>query len=709
MNTNKKHQTNARGWGILLTLTAALLLTPLIPAHAAGLLIAEGGFGGVLEIQEHSVDTVINNGVAVTTVDQVFLNTENRQVEALYTFPVPKGASVANFSMWINGKEMTGEVVEKERAREIYNSYKQQKRDPGLLEQVDYKTFEMRIFPIPANAEQRVQVSYYQELNVDHDWATYVYPLATTTKAQADTRVHGRFAMTLRVLSEVPIVEMESPSHAADFIVAQHGEELFEASLELAGGDLAKDIVLNYHLSRPRTGIDIITSKENNEDGFFCMTITVGEELSKEQKGMDYVFVLDVSGSMGAERKLATSSQAIQAFIDALGKEDRFEVMSFNLQPELLFSDLVPVNADNLQTAQDFLNSQRAQGGTVLPPAMQTAYKYADTAGDRALNVVLLSDGLTEQKDRPELLRIINARPANARVFCVGVGNDVNRALLDQMAEESGGLAAHISRGDNFQRAAQAFQRKLTRPVASDLELAFLNTEVYDIVPQRLPNLFHGTPVRLYGRYRGSGPAEITFSADVSGYELKQTAKVELPDTDPENPEIERMWAWHRVQELQKEGDRVGSRANVTDEIIRLGEGFSIVTEYTSFLVLENNEEYQRWKIERRNALRTERDRRSQQALRDRIDALRDANLDQMGPTAVAKRKEADRIEIAKAPQPGVTPNNTTPPPRPNNTSNQNFDFNMPRGGGAIDPISGSIALGLAGLAYASRRKKKKD
>ena len=93
-------------------------------ADAAGLLIADGGFGGVLTLEEHEAKVTINNGVAVTEVTQVFCNTEQRVVEALYTFPVPKGASVSNFSMWINGKEMIGEVVEKKRAREIYESYK---------------------------------------------------------------------------------------------------------------------------------------------------------------------------------------------------------------------------------------------------------------------------------------------------------------------------------------------------------------------------------------------------------------------------------------------------------------------------------------------------------------------------------------------------------------------------------------------------------
>src|SRR5437867_4121463 len=118
---------NAPRSAIAFTLVSALALSLLLPASrapAAGLLIADGGFGGALEIKEHSAHVTINNGVAVTQVTQVFLNTENRPVEALYTSPVPRGASVSNFSMWINGKEMAGEVLEKQKARQIYESYK---------------------------------------------------------------------------------------------------------------------------------------------------------------------------------------------------------------------------------------------------------------------------------------------------------------------------------------------------------------------------------------------------------------------------------------------------------------------------------------------------------------------------------------------------------------------------------------------------------
>src|SRR5438045_8217833 len=191
----------------------ALAVAPL-SATAAGLLIADGGWGGALEIKEHNVQVTINNGIAVTKVTQVFHNMEKRQLEALYTFPVPKNASVANFSMWINGKEMVGEVLEKEKAREIYNSYKKVRRDPGLLEQVDYRTFEMRIFPIGPRAEQRVQITYYQELDFDNDWATYAYPLATQTRKDITSHTTGRFSIHADVKSEIPTAETESPSHA---------------------------------------------------------------------------------------------------------------------------------------------------------------------------------------------------------------------------------------------------------------------------------------------------------------------------------------------------------------------------------------------------------------------------------------------------------------------------------------------------------------
>ncbi len=688
--------------------TALVMTASMATAEASGLLVADGGFGGVLEIAEHEVEVTINNGIAVTEVTQVFRNTEDRQLEALYTFPVPRGASISEFSMWIGGKEMVGEVVEKRRAREIYESYKRRNIDPGLLEQVDYKTFEMRIFPVAPNAEQRVRIVYYQELEIDADWATYVYPLATSTRTAIDSRTRGRFAMNLTARSEIPIVEIESPSHTDDFVMVQHAEHQVQASLEATGGDLSRDVVLAFRTERARTGVDLVASKERGEDGYFLLTLTAGDELAKQDEGMDYVFVLDISGSMRDAGKLQVSRGSLDAFIRALGPEDRFEVLAFNVAANPLFQGLRPAERGAIDEAEGFLASQKARGGTVLEPALRRAYGYKDP--DRLLNVVILSDGMTEQAERQTLLRLIGERPNSTRVFAIGVGNDVNRPLLQQMAEDAGGLAAFLSRGDDFERKAAAFRRKLLRPAISNLEIVADGGGVFDVEPRTLPSLYHGLPVRMYGRYEKSGPVTLTIRGDIGSEPFEKTIEIQLPKDGVENPEVERMWACHRVRRLLQDGDRAGSRDTVAEEVVRLGEGYSIVTPYTSFLVLENDGEYQRWKIERRNATRVQRDRAARERLREELTALQSAAANELGPMAEGARK--NRAPNTPQNAGGSQPANRTSgaPPAPQPSTGRGWDLPLKsNGGGALDPFSVGLVLGLGGLAAAARRRRRDE
>lgn len=667
-------------------------------AYAAGLLVADGGFGGILEIVEHDVQVTINNGIAVTQVNQVFLNKENRQVEALYSFPVPKGASVSNFSMWINGKEMVGEVLEKKRARKIYNSYKQRRRDPGLLEQTNYKTFEMRIFPIAPKTKQRVQVTYYQELDFDHDWATYVYPLATTTRTQIDNRVSGRFSVSANIKSVIPISVVQSPSHGDAFLMINHTENYHEASLENRDRDLARDVVLAFQVTRPVTGLDLLTSKTNGEDGYFALTLTAGKELEKIQTGADYVFILDISGSMANQGKLNTSVHSLEAFIKGLGPDDKFEVITFNKRPYTLFNQLKDAEAENIAQAVSFLNSQEARGGTSLQPAIATAYKYG--SDDRPLNTVILSDGMTEQEERGVLMSIIQSRPSNIRFFCIGVGNEINRSLLKQIATDAGGIAAFISRGDDFSRQAKAFRRKLMHPVATNLQINISGTDVYDIEPEKLPNLYHGMPIKIYGRYKGKNDAKIDITAEVNGRQISTTAEMSFPNQNKDNPEIERMWAWHRMEQLKRKHE-MNNNPTFVDEIVRLGEGYSITSEYTSFLVLENDTEYKRWKIERRNASRIQRDRKAQKRLRQELEALRTKAMNEIGPM------ENNIIAQAKpAPVVAQTPRRTLPQAQPQ-TPSRSVDIPRFSGGGAMDPVSALVGVALAGGALFGRRKRK--
>jgi Ca-activated chloride channel family protein len=306
---------------------------------------------------------------------------------------------------------------------------------------------------------------------------------------------------------------------------------------------------------------------------------------------------------------------------------------------------------------------------------------------------------MTEQRERQILLNRISARPRNTRVFCIGVGNEVNRPLLEQIANDSGGLAAFVSRGSNFERQAAAFKRKLMHPVASDIAVSFDGLEVYDVKPKILPPLYHGAPIRLYGRYKGEGSCKVRLQGDIRGRELAKRITVEMPERNDDNPEIERMWAWKRIDGLLKSADRTGSRDSVISEIVSLGETYSIVTEYTSFLVLENDAEYKRWKIERRNVSRIGRDRQSQQKLRESLDKIRSMSSADLGPDQEREKK----IEIAQAAP--ATPTRTSSPSPSTQTRNRSRNlFDDLGGGGGSGPV-GPLMVAIA--AWMSRRKKR--
>lgn len=665
---------------------AAMTPTP----TPGGLLVAQGRFGGRLEIESHDVSVTIRDGIAVTTFEEVFRNTESRELEALYTFPVPKGASVASFSMWINGKEMIGEVVEKERAREIYESYKKKRVDPGLLEQIDNRTFEMRIYPILANAEQRIRVTYYQELDFDADWATYTYPLASSTsKGSPDSQVHGRFSLNLEVLSEIPIKRIESPSHESDFVWVQHSEHYNQASLEQTGGDLSRDIVLSFQTKRAQTGIDLVASTPPQEDGFFQVTLTAGDELAVDDQGMDYVFLSDISGSMKHRGKLGLSNGVVEAFLSELQPNDRVQLISFSVRADPAFAGLQDLSSTTVARAIEFLAEQRAKGGTELLPALRLAYDHLDP--DRQLNVVVLSDGLTEE---PQLSDAIRSCPVGARVFCVGIGNDVNRPLLTQLARDAGGQAEFFSKGDRYDRRAQNFRRKLKRPALEDVSIKYQGGATYDTTVDRIGNLFHGSPIRIYGRYGEAGAMQVTLSASLAGRPYERVFAVKLPRVAHDHPEIERMWAWNQIQRLE---DRIrGENADdrTIDDIVFLSEGFSIPSRYASFLVLENNEEFELWKIERRNVTRVERDREAQGRLRKQLNEMQRVGRD-------AGRKPGTSTKVVSPDSRKRTPSRQVDSPQqrvgqPLRTRQS--------GGGSM----GLIGLGLAALlagAFASSQE----
>src|SRR5712671_1689958 len=119
-------------------------------ACAHGLLIPDDKKLPPLAMLNHKVSITIDDQVSITRVEQTFRNHTDRPLQATYVFPVPKGATVNKFTMWVDGKETKGELVEAAKAREIYTSIVRRTQDPGLLEYIGNQILQMRVFPVPA-------------------------------------------------------------------------------------------------------------------------------------------------------------------------------------------------------------------------------------------------------------------------------------------------------------------------------------------------------------------------------------------------------------------------------------------------------------------------------------------------------------------------------------------------------------------------------
>ena len=263
----------------------------------------------------------------------------------------------------------------------------------------------------------------------------------------------------------------------------------------------------------------------------------------------------------------------------------------------------------------------------------------------------------------------------------------------------------------------------------TELKINFAGADVYDVEPQQLPNLYHGAPVRLYGRYRTAAPgaatARVNLAANISGAPVQQSAEVQLPKRDDRNPEIERMWASHRVERLMAEARATGSPGSTRGEIVRLCEGYSIASEYASFIVLENDAEYARWKIDRRSASRLRRDQRSQDLVRQQLDVLRRQTEARLGPapaeTPLAARA-ADPLPVGGSSNPAVNFDSAAgspeiPAPAFDSPVRPSRDVSSGGGGGggggAIDPLTAlagaalvGAALGLGAAAASSRTRR---
>lgn len=536
-----------------------------------------------LTVKYHRVTVTIQDGVATTHVDQVFVNEQPYTIEGTYLFPLPAEAAVSDFAMWVDGTRLEGKLLSREEARAIYEEIVRKRRDPALLEYAGWGAVQASIFPIPPGSERRVELTYNQVLPAEGGLVHYVYPLNTE---KFSARPLQEVSIQVDIRSTAAIKSIYSPSHK--IAIDRDGDHHAVVSYEEANVRPETDFALYYSVAEEAIGLNLLSFREGDEDGFFLLLVAPKVEIDPAQVvAKDVLIVLDTSGSMEGD-KLRQAKDALIYILDHLNPEDRFNIIAFSTGLRHYAEGLRP--ASEAAQAREFVRRLEASGGTDINRALLEAMSQADR--ERPTVLIFLTDGLPTVgvTDAEGILRnVAQAAPDNVRLFAFGVGYDVNTILLDTLAQEHHGTSAYVRPDEPLDEAVSDFYAKVQTPLLTDLKLEVAGVTVDEVYPDPLPDLFAGSQLIVAGRYRQGGPATITLSGQINGAEQRFTYPDQVFRSEGGEAFIPRLWATRAIGHLLTRIRLHGPDQETIDAIVKLSIRYGIVTPYTSYLVQEED------------------------------------------------------------------------------------------------------------------------
>lgn len=644
----------------------AIALAGLVNAHAAGVLTPVGSPHAPVQTRSHHVNVTLNNGFAQTEVLQTFFNPNAQDLEAIYAFPVPKGASLSEVTITTGERTIEGEVLPKADAEKAYEEEKSSGNDAGLAKQNGYQTYEFKVSPVRANAEVRLRFVYYQPIEIDAGVGRYVYPLedgGTDEVAKsfwtASPKVEGELRVDLELKSAVPVADVRVPGFENEASTQKLGDGHYRVSLSRSCASLDRDFVFYYRLPDNLPGrVEVIPYRAaKDKPGHFMMVVTPGVDLQPIKHGADYVYVLDTSGSM--QGKLSTLTNGIAQTLGQMKPEDRFRVVTFNDTAR----EIVPWTAASpaaVNQAIGKVNALAATGGTNLHAGIAEGLRALDA--DRATSLVLVTDGVANVGlvAPAEFAKLVKQH--DIRIFGFLLGNSANWPLLRLIAEQTGGFYSAVSNADDIVGQILLAKSKIAFESLHGASFKFTGGRVSDTTGDTPVKIYRGQQLVIFGKYHEAGRATVKLQAQLTGEDKTYTTTFDFPEVDTDNPEIERLWALAQIENIEQE-QMLGTvpETEAKDAITAIGVHYQLVTDHTSMVVL-SDEAFARRGIERRNQQRTAIERQAQT----------------VRSTAPAKSYRVD------------TQQPTFSAPAPHVSSS---------GGGAIDPKLAALIAGLIIIA----------
>jgi predicted Zn-dependent protease len=551
-----------------------------------------------LTVGQHKVTVDIRDQIARTVIEESFVNHTDGVLEGVFHFPLPPGASISGFGMWIGDKLVEADIVEKQRAREIYETILQEKRDPGLLEWTGGNIFKARVYPIFAHSEKRIKITYTQVLPQKGGQYRYSYALQSELLQLNPLR---ELAIDVKVHSAAPLQNVTCPTHPTRLDRTAHSAHVeftaqeytptrdFEVVIETKGKQ--SDLVLIPH--------------RRGDDGYFMLQLTPpasgdwARDILPDGEPLHLLILADTSASMDS-RQRQVQANFIAALLSCLTSKDRVNLAACDVECDWVFDKAVNAAPSNIAALRDFLARRHSLGWTDLDQAFDSVLKQCEPD----TQVIYVGDGIVTTGDADPVafakrLRRLYEKQGKTGVFhAVSPGSSYESVVLKTIASLGGGSVRPIGADETPASIAQQLVAEIAEPSLRDLKIEFRGLRTARVYPAELPNLPGGSQQIILGRYLPEGrdrEGEVIVTGKRGGRPVRFQAPVLLKDAEEGNSFIPRLWARMHLDHLLEQG----SSHTIRDEIIALSEEYQIITPYTSLLVLESDADRERFKVKR--------------------------------------------------------------------------------------------------------------
>lgn len=581
-----------------------------------------------LTVGYHHVSVEIRDQIARTTIEESFVNHTASRLEGIFHFPLPQDASISGFGMWIGNELVEADIVEKQRAREIYETILREKRDPGLLEWTGGNIFKARVFPIEARSEKRIKIVYTQVLPLRGTQYRYAYGLRSELLRTSPLR---ELSLAVTVNSALALKGVTCPTHPVRVQQTGHSARVEFAAQEYTP---SRDFEVVCEIDGQQSDL-VMVPHRRGDDGYFLVQITPPDdrdgqtagaadlrELVPDGKPLNLILLCDTSGSMDSEKRKQQSA-FVDTVLSVLGRDDRFQLAACDVGTAWATNEPVAANSENRTLATAFLDARVSLGWTNLDRAFDDVLKKA-AAGTQ---VVYIGDGIVSSDDTDPAafvqrlrLRVHADSKTNATeteptkptddpftFHSVAVGNSYESVVLKGITSIGRGSTRIIGTEQTPQVVAHEMLNEITRPGLRDISVEFRGMKVAAVYPDRLPNLPAGSQQILVGRYlpesnpdSGNQQGEVIVTGMRGSKKVTFAGRVSFKNAEDGNSFIPRLWARSHLDHLLTQG----ASRQVMDDIIRLSEEFHIITPYTSLLVLETDADRERFAVQRRHEMR---------------------------------------------------------------------------------------------------------